>query len=197
MRRSLFIPRFLLSSLMVLAVASPIWLVAYAEEVDGVQMPVTLQVVGKTLHLNGHGLRTYSILGIHIYAASLYLEHLSSNPEAIIQSPETKLIMVRFEHDVSSDQARDSWKTALENNCIAPCYLDPADVQRFLAQVPAMHVGDNFNLLFENGGAIVSVNGHQIGTIPRRQFAEAILATFLGPNPASPRLKQELLRGHS
>src|SRR5262249_43435414 len=119
MRRANVTRWLLLSCAMVLAAVSLGHPLAEAEEVDP-PTPITLQVVGKTLRLNGHGLRTYSILGIHIYAASLYLEHLSSNPDAIIQSPETKLLTVRFEHDVSSDQARDSWKTALENNCLAP-----------------------------------------------------------------------------
>jgi hypothetical protein len=174
----------------------PFLFAAHAAELDGTQIPTTLQVGGKTLYLNGYGLRTYSILGIHIYAASLYFEHPSTNPDEIIHSPETRLLMVRFEHDVSIDQARDSWKTGLANNCLPPCRLDPEDVQRFLSQVPAMHSGDNFNLLFTQNGATISVNGQQIGTIPRRQFADALLATFLGPNPASPPLKQELLRGH-
>jgi Chalcone isomerase-like len=169
---------------------------ARAAQLDGVQLPDTLQVAGKTLHLNGYGLRTYSIVGVHIYAASLYVEHPSTTPEQIIRSLETKLLMVRFEHDVNTEQARNSWKTGLENNCVAPCHLDPEDVQRFLSQVPAMHSGDNFNLLFRQDGATVSVNGQQIGTITHRQFADAVLATFLGPNPASPALKQELLRGH-
>ena len=44
------------------------------------QLPDTLQVDGKTLHLNGLGLRTYSFLRIHIYVAGLYLEHLSTDP---------------------------------------------------------------------------------------------------------------------
>ena len=197
MRRSLSISVALLSGFILFTVVSPARFVAQAVELDGVQVPTTLQVDVKTLHLNGYGLRTYSILGVHIYAASLYLERLSTNPEAIIRSPETKLLMVRFEHDISIDQARDAWRTALDNNCFAPCQLDPADVQRFLSQVPAMHAGDNFNLLFGESSATVSVNGQQIGTITRRQFAEAILATFLGPNPASPKLKRELLRGHS
>ncbi len=172
------------------------WFAAHAADLDGVQVPATLQAGGKTLYLNGLGLRTYSILGIHIYAASLYLEHLSTNPQEIIQSPETKLLAVRFEHIVSADQARNSWRTGLENNCIAPCQLDPHDVETFLSQVPEMHAGDNFYLLFTQNGATVTVNGQQIGTIPRRQFAEAILATFLGPHPASPTLKHELLAGH-
>jgi Chalcone isomerase-like len=62
--------------------------------------------------------------------------------------------------------------------------------------VPAMHVGDNYSLLFKQHGATVTVSGQQVGTIASPQFAEAMLATFLGPRPASPRLKQQLLQGH-
>ena len=175
----------------------PLCCVARAVELDGVQVPDTVQVGGKTLHLNGYGVRTYSIFGIHIYTASLYLEHLSTDPNEIIQSPETKLLSVRFEHDVSADQSRNAWRTALENNCVAPCHLDPLDVERFLSQVPAMTTGEYFYLLFTQGMATVSANGHQLGTIPRRQFANAVLATFLGPHPASATLRQELLKGHS
>jgi hypothetical protein len=48
------------------AIIIPVWIAARPAELDGVQLPDTLQVDGKTLHLNGYGLRTYSILGIHI-----------------------------------------------------------------------------------------------------------------------------------
>jgi hypothetical protein len=171
--------------------------VAQAVDLDGVQVPDTFQVGGKTLQLNGYGVRTYSILGIHIYAASLYLEHLSTDPNEIIQSPETKLLSVRFEHSVSADQARNAWHTALETNCIARCHLDPEDVERFLSQVPGMRPGEYFYLEFSQNRATVSANGEQIGVISRRQFANAVLATFLGPHPASPMLRQGLLKGHS
>ena len=183
--------------LTVLMIAAPIRRAAYAAQLDGVDVPETLQVNGKALHLNGLGLRTWSFLHIHIYVASLYLEHLRTDPDEIIHSPETKLLAVRFEHDVSAEEAQKAWRDGLAKNCIAPCQLDPADVTTFLSQVPAMRAGDNFNLVFTKNGAIVTFNGQQIGTIPRRQFADAVLATFLGPNPASPTLKQELLRGHS
>jgi Chalcone isomerase-like len=170
--------------------------VTYGAVIDDLQVPDTIQVDGKTLHLNGYGLRTYSILGIHIYVASLYLEHLSTNPAEIIQSPETKLLIVRFEHSVSVDEARKAWHDGLANNCKSPCRLDPTDVEKFLAVMPAMHVGDNYSLLFRQHSATVTVSGQRIGTINSPQFAEAMLATFLGPNPASPSLKRELLRGH-
>ena len=100
-------------------------------------VPNTIQADGKTLQLNGFGLRIYSIFRVHIYVAGLYVEHLSTDAEAILQSPETKLVTVHFVHNVSAEAARDSWRTGLENNCRAPCQLDPADIARFLAQVPA------------------------------------------------------------
>lgn len=182
-------------ALIVFAIIAPAWSVARAAEFDGVQLPDTVQAAGKTLQLNGFGRRSYSILGIHIYVASLYLEHLSSNPEQILQSPETKLLTVRFERSVSAEDARKAWREGLANNCQAPCHLDPDDVERFLAEVPAMQEGDVFSLLFTQSGATVTVGGQQIGTISKRAFAEAMLATFLGPRPASPSLKQALLRG--
>jgi Chalcone isomerase-like len=164
----------------------PFGFVAQAAELDGVQVPNALQVDGKTLHLNGFGLRTYSILRIHIYVASLYLEHLNTDPEQIMQSPETKLLTVRFEREVSAEQARRAWRDDLDRD----------EVARFLAVVPAMHAGDNCSLLFTRSSATVTVNGKLIGTITHPQFAEAMLATFLGPKPASQRLKRELLQGH-
>jgi hypothetical protein len=174
----------------------PVWCLAQAAEFDGVQLPDTIQAGGKTLQLNGFGRRTYSILGIHIYVASLYLEHLSSDPGQILQSPETKLLNVRFERNVSEEDARKAWRDGLANNCQPPCQLDPSDVEKFLAQVPAMQEGDVFSLLFTQHGATVTVGGQLIGTISKPQFAEAMLATFLGPRPASPSLKRALLRGH-
>jgi hypothetical protein len=195
MRRWLsLVPISFCCSFLIIAVT---WFVAHAVELDGVQVPDRLQVDGKTLYLNGFGLRTYSIFNVHIYAVGLYLEHLSSDPEQIIVSPETKLLTVRFEHDVDANQARNAWRQGLEKNCTSPCRLDPHDVEIFLAEVPAMHVNDTFHLLFEQNTATVTVNGKQLGTITHHQFAEAVLATFLGPDPASPALKQELLGGHS
>ena len=185
-------------ALVVVAAVVFVCLVAQAAEFDGVQIPDTMQVGGKTLHLNGVGRRNYSILllKIHIYVVSLYLEHPSTNPEQIMRSPETKLLIVRFEHNVSGKKARKAWSDGLQNNCVSPCRLDPADVQQFLASVPGMQAGDVFTLLFTPQGATVTFNGRQIGVIPKPQFADAMLATFLGPRPASPRLKQDLLRGH-
>jgi hypothetical protein len=185
------LPRLLLAFALML----PAWSVARAVELAGVQLPETVQVNGKALRLNGFGLRTFSPLRFRIYVAALYLEHPSTDPNAIITSPETRLLAVTFVRSISANTARRSWRDGLENNCLSPCHLDPRDVAAFLAEVPAMHAGDSFSLLFTPGGATVTVNGRQLGVIPNPQFAEAMLATFLGPRAASPRLKRQLLAG--
>jgi hypothetical protein len=183
-------------AIILFAIIAPVWFSSQAAEFDGVQLPDTIEAGGKTLTLNGFGRRTYSFLRIHVYVASLYLERLSSNPEQIIRSPETKLLTVRFERSVSAEDARKAWRDGLANNCQAPCHLEPEDVEKFLAEVPAMREGDVFSLLFTQRGATVTVGGQQIGTVSKPEFAEAMLATFLGPRPASPQLKQQLLSRH-
>jgi hypothetical protein len=182
-------------ALVIVALLAPVQCLAGTAELDGVRLSDTVQRDGKVLHLNGIGLRTYSILGIHIYVAGLYLEHPSTDAAAIMQSPETKLLKIRFVRNVGAEAARDAWRKGLLNNCRAPCRLDPDDLAHFLALVPAMHAGERYSILFTGLGATVSADGAPLGTIAKPEFASAMLATFLGPTPASPMLKAELLQG--
>jgi hypothetical protein len=166
---------------------------AYAAELDGVSMPDTRVVDGTQMRLNGIGLRTFPVLGIRIYVAGLYLERRSDNADTILRSSERKLLDIRFLRDVNADDAREAWRDGFAQNCKAPCYLDPGDVQRFLAAVPAMHKGDHTTLLFTSKGVRVTFNGRPMGDIADPHFAETMLATFIGPEPPTPRLKRELL----
>lgn len=196
--RCWFLRRRLRCQLFALGVLGAVVGGARGAEIDGIQVPETVQADGKVLHLNGVGLRTYSILRLHVYVAALYLEHPSTDPGAVLSSPETKLLTVRFLRDVSADTARKSWQTGFANNCLPPaCSLDPAEVTDFLDHVPAMRAGDRFSLLFDEHGAAVDMDGHPLGVVPQPKFAEAMLATFLGPRPGSNRLKRELLAGRA
>ncbi len=156
-------------------------------------MPDTRVADGTQMQLNGIGLRTFSVLGIRIYVAGLYLERRSDNPDTILHSPDRKLLHIRFLRDVSAEDARNAWQDGFEQNCKAPCYLDPRDVERFLAAVPSMHRGDETTLLFTSKGVNVTINGRPMGDIADPHFAETMLATFIGPEPPTPRFKRELL----
>ena len=166
---------------------------ARAAELDGVTLPDTQFADGKQLRLNGIGLRTYSVFRIHIYVAGLYLEHPSDDAAAILHSTSMKMLAIRFVHDVSVDEARTAWRNGFQNNCVAPCQLDPHAVEEFLAAVRPIVSGDEATLLFTPSGAEIKTNGELMGRITDKPFAELILATFIGPAPATPRLKRELL----
>jgi hypothetical protein len=169
---------------------------ACAATLDGVTMPDVRVVDGTRLQLNGIGLRTYSVFGIHIYVAGLYLERHSDDSESILHSAQRKLLDIRFLRDVSVADARQAWQDGFENNCRLPgCYLDPRDVERFLAAVPPIHRGDETMLLFTSRGVDVTFNGRPLGDITDRHFAETLLATFIGPVPPTAQLKRELLGG--
>jgi hypothetical protein len=168
--------------------------VASAASLDGIAMPDVRVADGIRMALNGIGLRTYSVFGIHIYVAGLYLERQSDNPDRILQSPDRKLLDIRFLRDVDTADARKAWLDGFESNCRLPgCHLNPDDVQRFLAAVPPIHQGDETLLLFTSRGVDVTFNGQKLGAITDTQFAETVLATFIGPVPPTPQLKRALL----
>lgn len=157
-------------------------------------MPDSQVVEGTRLILNGIGLRTFSILGIKIYVAGLYLAQRSSNAEAILNSPQPKLLAIHFLRDVDADQAHKSWRNGFANNCVAPaCSVDQHDVEEFISRVPAVHDGDESRIVFSAKGARLTLNGQLMGNIADAHFAQVLLRTFLGPAPPTPRLKRELL----
>ena len=166
---------------------------ARAAELQGVSLPDFSVVDGLQMRLNGIGLRTWSIFKIPIYVAGLYLEQPSRDASRILQSQQRKLLRMRFLHDVDAKDARDAWQDGLDQNCAAPCYLDPSAVQRFLAAVPSMHKGDESTMLFTASGMTATLNGRSIGQVPDPNFASALLATFIGAVPPTAQLKRQLL----
>ena len=168
---------------------------AAAAQLEGIRLPDVRDVAGTRLVLNGIALRTYSILRIRIYVAGLYLEHRSSNAEAILDAPDTKLLEFHFLRDIQPEAEQKAWRRGFAQNCTAPCRLDPQEVARFLAALPTVRAGDVSDFLFTRQGLVVTFNGQPRGTITDQIFAHAVLASFLGPAPPTPRVKRELLGG--
>jgi len=168
---------------------------AGAAELDGVVMSDTEDVAGHHLVLNGLGLRTYSILRVHVYVAGLYLERRSADPNVILGSNQAKLLRFVFLRDVDAEDARESWREALDRNCPAPCRLPADNVARFLAAIPSVHKGDTNTLLFTARGVEFFINGRPVGHIANPDFKQVILSTFIGPRPTSAEIKEGLLGG--
>jgi hypothetical protein len=164
-----------------------------AVELDGVAMPEAQNVAGAQLALNGLALRTYSVLKVHIYVAGLYLEHRTSDANAILGSRQPKLLRFAFLRDVDAEAARKSWAEAFERSCPAPCRLPAERIDRFLAAVPSVREGEISTLLFNDRGMEYLMNGRLVGRVNDTEFARIILATFIGQHPTSEEVKAGLL----
>src|SRR5215831_10014771 len=80
----------------------------------GVTLPDTEQVAGKTLVLNGMGIRTKYM--VKVYIAGLYLEQKSSDANAIIKSDAPRQIVMKFVHGASKSQMADAFNEGFQDN---------------------------------------------------------------------------------
>src|SRR6266540_7385441 len=76
--------------------------VALAGEVAGVKMPDTITIEGKTLKLNGMGLRKKMLF--KVYVAGLYVESPSKDAAKVISSDEVKSIALNVLRSLSGSQ---------------------------------------------------------------------------------------------
>jgi hypothetical protein len=176
--------------LITLAVLSPL----HAATLAGVSLPDQATVGGKTVVLNGLGIRTATFLKVKVYVIGLYLESKSSNPQAIIASGENKRIAMHFVHDVSADKLRGGWTEGFEDNARDVAGIND-EIAKFNASMRDVNSGDSIVLDFAGDKVDVLINDTRIDSVAGKAFQQAVLAIWLGPKPPNEALKQGIL-GH-
>lgn len=164
---------------------------ALAKSKGGVTMPDVIQVNGKKLTLNGLGIREATMLNVDVYVAGLYLEKPTKNPKEIINSDQTKKLVLFFVRDVDREDMVNAWIEGFEKN-------DGKGLKKQLDQLNSMMSGINegqrLTLTYIPGtGTRVGVDGKTRGTIKGEQFARVMFSIFVGPQPPNEGLKQGLL----
>jgi hypothetical protein len=163
-----------------------------AATLAGVDFPDRATVGGKTLVLNGLGLRTATFLKVKVYVIGLYLERESSDAGAIIGSSESKRIQMHFVRDVTAEEGRDALIKGLENN-----YEDAAsisgEIATFDASVRDMKTGDTMVLDFSGDTVYILINGTEIDVVKGKPFQQALLGIWLGRKPIDDDLKEGIL----
>ena len=165
-----------------------------ALEIEGVKIPESVQVDGKTLQLNGAGIRTKFFFDIYIGA--LYLESHSSSAKAVLIDPGAKRISMDFLYsEVEKEKLIHGWQEGFEKNQ-PPARLQvlQARLEQFNAMFSNARHGDKviFDLLGD-GTTHLHINGKQTGIIKGADFQQALLAVWLGKKPADGDLKQAML----
>jgi len=179
-------------SLIILALISTASLTVQAGTLAGVTLPDTAQVAGKTLVLNGMGIRTKVI--VKVYVAGLYLEQKASDPAAIIKADSPKQIVMKFVHTASKNQMSDAFEESFKNNDPEAAKTLKADIDRLLGALDAVKVGDQMVFTYVPGtGTTLAINGSDKLTIPGQPFGQLMMSVWLGPKPPNADLKKGLL----
>ncbi|HSB36897.1 MAG TPA: chalcone isomerase family protein [Thermoanaerobaculia bacterium] len=165
-----------------------------AGEVAGVRPPETVVVEGKTLKLNGMGLRKKVVF--KVYVAALYVEKPSKDAAALLSSGEIKSIRLHILRSLKGSQVTEAIAEGFERNSKEQMPKLKPRLDRLSAMVPDVKEGDEIALTWvPEKGVVVSVRGTDRGTIEGRDFADALFAVWLGPNPVQEDLKKALLGG--
>lgn len=157
--------------------------VASAATVSGVNVPDTASVAGKNLVLNGAGLRKKFF--IKVYVGALYLPSKEKNATAIMASDSPRRQVMHLVYSVSKSQMCDAWEEGLEANTPNASAEVKGAFKTLCSLMEPIEKGHSLSLTYVPGtGTAVEVNGKMKGTLPGKATADAILATWIGPNPA-------------
>src|SRR4249920_1158056 len=96
---------FVASLIAVLGVAP-----AQGKECKGVSFPDQLQVDGRSLTLNGLGLRQATLLKVNVYVAALYVTKPSADANLLLVSSSPKQLILHFLRNVSAVELNKAWE---------------------------------------------------------------------------------------
>jgi hypothetical protein len=155
---------------------------AGAGTLAGVTLPDKAEVGGQSLVLDGLGLR--SKFFIKVYVGGLYLPQKEKSAAKVMSADAPRRMVMHFLYGVSKEQMCDAWKEGLEQNTPKA----PVDVKKafttlcgWMEPIPK---GNELALTYTPGkGTEVEVNGKAKGTLEGKPTADAILGTWIGPDP--------------
>ena len=169
----------LLAVLVLLLTASA----AQAGTLAGVTLPDKAEVDGHSLVLNGMGLRSKLI--IKVYVGGLYLPQKEKSAQKILAADTPRRMALNFIYDVSKDQMCEAWDDGLEANVPNASAEVKKNFQTLCGWMNGVGKGQQLVMTYLPGqGTRVEIAGKLKGTIPGKPTADAILSTWIGPDPA-------------
>ena len=168
-------------------------------KLHGVVVPPSAQVGASQLRLNGAGTRYFLIF--KVYVAELYLPRTTRSANAALGMAGPKLMRLVMLRDVSGKELGDKLTEDIKNNVPAADFATMitglARMGGLFADRHELREGDVVELTDLPGkGMQISINGQVEGApYADANFFDNLLRVWLGPRPASQRLKKALL-GH-
>jgi hypothetical protein len=160
----------------------------------GVHVPAKVEAFGKTLVLNGAGIRRATFLNVHVYVAGLYLEQPTHEVARILEPARTKQIALHFVRNVSRKEMLDAIREGVENNAGAKQAAAEKHMQSLEHYLPDLKAGTLLSLAYQpQTGLEVRQDGKLLGSEKSDEFATLLFRVWLGPKPPDAELKAGLL----
>lgn len=174
-----------------LLLASLLLPTADAGELAGVTMPDTATVAGKSLTLNGMGLREKFF--IDVYVGGLYLPAKTSDAKKAIEEDVPKRIEMHFVYsEVGVGKITGAFDDGFAS--VGAKESQSAALARLNGMMETVKAGESIRLDYEPGvGTHVFVKGAKKGTIAGVDFMKALWGVYLGPSPPTSAVKKGML----
>lgn len=167
---------------------------SYAGEVAGVTLPDSVTVEGKTLQLNGIGLRTKAIF--KVYVAGLYVEKVSRDPGSLVSSDEVKRVEMVLKRGLGKGKIAEAIDEGFEKNSKAQLPALQKRLNQFTAAIPDLKEGDHLVITYvPDKGTTLSDGKRELARIEGKDFAQALFSVWLGPDPVDEALKKAMIGG--
>jgi hypothetical protein len=179
-----------------LSVLTSVALIAQSRGVSGVNLPEVISVHGEELALNGAAVRKEKAI-FDVYVIGLYLQRKTSDGFTAIAADQPKRISLTMLRDVSRDRFIGAVERCMGQNSGAEMAKLRERLDLLENALPALKKGNILDFTYIPGsGTLVRGQGQELA-IPGKDFADALFAAWLGPNPDSLSLKRALLGGGS
>lgn len=166
---------------------------AHAIEKAGVEFEESIVIEGARLTLNGLAVRSEQVLFMNfkIYVAGLYVLNKTQDGEAILESDSPRHLVMHFLHSrVRRKELTDAWKESFTRH-----NYQGEKVDQFIAfHSEDLKRGEKIIFTYLPGtGTRVTMKGKVCGTIPGKDFADALFSIYIGNNAGLPRIRNGLL----
>ncbi len=168
----------------------------HATELAGVKFDESAVVGGKTLQLNGLGLR--SMFFIKAYVAGLYVPEKARTPAALLAQKGPRRLSMKMLMELSAERMTKAFTDGIEkNHTEAQLAAMKPQIEQLTATMNAVGVakkGDTVDIELVDGGTRISLNGQPKGQpIAGEDFYTAVLRIFIGESPADGDMKKGLI----
>ena len=162
--------------------------------VSGINIPSTKTFSGKSLVLNGAGIREK--FWMDMYVGALFVTKKTQNAQSIINADEPMAMELTIVSSlISSDKMSDAVEEGFEKSANGNVSSLRSRIDQFKGFFKEkIKKGDVFSMIYEPGkGVSVLRNGNKAGTISGLDFKKGLFGIWLCDDPADKDLKKGLL----